>query len=173
MYNNNKDYYLPSHPSALCIFPLRSDIIHKETNRLLSFCEWQTFPITTNFSATKFSSEWSLKPCDCRLEDCKMLWTVFANSEFFQAPPSILNGLILPVINSSRGAFCLRVRDFDIFYERIRWPAISRNQNNGGLRGEKVRIRVVICVVYQRLSVNSKQKIYAIKLLLKLWPGWG
>ena len=23
--------------------------------------------------------------------------------------------------------------DFEIFYERIRWPAISSNQNNGGL----------------------------------------
>ena len=48
----------------------------------------------------------------------------------------------------STGAFCLRVRDFEISYERIRWPAISRNQNNGGLRGEKFRVRVVICVVY-------------------------
>ena len=28
----------------------------------------------------------------------------------------------------SRGAFCLRVSDFEIFYERIRWPAISSNQ---------------------------------------------
>ena len=141
-------FTLPSHPSALCMFPLRCDIIHEETNRLLSFCEWQTFPITTNFLATKF---W-VKPKTMWLSawrlDCKMLWTVFANSEFFQAPTSILNGLILPVINSSRGPFCLRVRDFDISYERIRWPAISRNQNNGGLRGEKFRVRVVICVVY-------------------------
>ena len=52
------------------------------------------------------------------------------------------------IIIISTGAFCLRVRDFEISYERIRWPAISRNQNNGGLRGEKFRVRVVICVVY-------------------------
>ena len=52
------------------------------------------------------------------------------------------------LILHSTGAFCLRVRDFEISYERIRWPAISRNQNNGGLRGEKFRVRVVICVVY-------------------------
>ena len=54
----------------------------------------------------------------------------------------------LSTARGSTGAFCLRVRDFEISYERIRWPAISRNQNNGGLRGEKFRVRVVICVVY-------------------------
>ena len=52
------------------------------------------------------------------------------------------------IVVLSTGAFCLRVRDFEISYERIRWPAISRNQNNGGLPGEKFRVRVVICVVY-------------------------
>ena len=42
----------------------------------------------------------------------------------------------------------MRVRDFKISYGLIRWPAFSINQNNGGLRGEKFRVRVVICVVY-------------------------
>ena len=57
--------------------------------------------------------------------------------------------LLVSILYMSTGAFCLRVRDFEISYERIRWPAISRNQkNNGGLRGEKFRVRVVICVVY-------------------------
>ena len=34
--------------------------------------------------------------------------------------------------------------DFEISYERMRWPAI----NNGGLRGDRFRVRVVLCVVY-------------------------
>ena len=34
--------------------------------------------------------------------------------------------------------------DFEISYERMRWPAI----NIGGLRGDRFRVRVVICVVY-------------------------
>ena len=67
-------------------------------------------------------------------------------------------------MSGSTGAFCLRVRDFEISYERIRWPAISRNQNNGGLRGEKFRVRVVICVVYLpclkcRLCQNIEKRL--------------
>ena len=59
-----------------------------------------------------------------------------------------------------RGAFCLRVRDFEISYERMRWPAISSKQNNGGLRGEKFRVCVVICVVYlPRLTCRRCQKM--------------
>ena len=69
-------------------------------------------------------------------------------------------GTVLKNIFASRGAFCLRVRDFQISYERMRWPAVSSNQNNGGLRGEKFRVRVVICVVYlPRLTCRRCQKM--------------
>ena len=58
-----------------------------------------------------------------------------------------------------RGILSARAR-IEISYERIRWPTISRNQNNGGLRGEKFRVRVVICVVYLPcLTCRRCQKI--------------
>ena len=73
---------------------------------------------------------------------------------------NLVSKVISELLWFSTGAFCLRVRDFEISYERIRWPTISRIQNNGGLRDEKFRVRVVICVVYLPcLTCRRCQKI--------------